>query len=179
LLLAAGTLVTVSSLALFSDQAIVGGTGLTSGTVDLNASPASAVITAPTMRPGDRVVSELEVTNSGTVETRYAATSFTTENTLAAELRLTVKIDVSNCAAADFFSDGTVLYDGALGTVDGTPIFGDPTGGAHDGDRVLAAGADESFCLAVALPASAGADVAGRTTTATFEFAAEQTVNNP
>ncbi len=40
--------------------------------------------------PGDSVVDDITVTNSGSLEARYAVSSTTTENTLAAQLHLTI-----------------------------------------------------------------------------------------
>ena len=55
--------------------------------------------------------------------------------------------------------------------------MGDATQGADAGDRVLTASANETLCFRVELPlASTGPE--GTSSTATFTFDAEQTVNN-
>lgn len=179
LLLVAGTVLTIGSLALFSDQAIIRGDGVGTGTVDLAATPATAVVSAPAIGPGEEVTSSLELTNSGSLEVRYAATSTTTENALAAALRLTVKSGVTACDAEGWAADGTVLYAGPLGATTPVVLFGDIADGSDAGDRVLAAGGSESLCLNVRLPVAASADLQGVATSATFDFVAEQTVNNP
>jgi len=57
-------------------------------------------------------------------------------------------------------------------------IIGDPAQGAQAGDRTLAASGNEVLCFNVSLPSSTGDAYQGLTTTATFNFQAEQTKNN-
>lgn len=175
----AGGIFTVASLALFTDQETVTGNSFSTGTIDLVATPATAVVTATDMAPGDQVTAELDALNNGTLELRYSATSTTTEDTLAAELVLTVKSGVSTCDDANWTADGAVLYSGVLGTTGTTTVFGDATQGADAGDRVLAAGANEPLCFNVTLPLAANNAAQGLSSTATFTFDAEQTANNP
>lgn len=175
----AGAIFTVSSLALFTDSESVTGNAFTTGSVDLTATPATAVVSASAMAPGDQVTAELDVANSGTLELRYSMSSVTTEDTLAGELVLTVKQGVTTCDDANWAADGTNLYSGILGTMAGINVIGDPTQGAQAGDRVLAAGASEPLCFNVTLPLSASNASEGQTTTATFTFDGEQTANNP
>lgn len=180
ILAAATGVLTVTSLALFTDSEAVPGNTFSAGTVDLVTAPTSAVVTTPAMAPGDQVTAPLVVTNSGTLEFRYSLTSTTTEDVLAAELELTVKVGVTTCDNANWTADGTVLYNaGILGSTGTSVIFGDATAGADPGDRVLAAAANETLCFNVTLPLSATNASQGLTTTATFTFDAEQTANNP
>lgn len=175
----AGTIFAFGSLALFTDQETVTGNAFSTGTIDLVATPATAVVTAADMAPGDQVTAELDVANSGTLEFRYSATSTTTEDVLASELELSIKTGVTTCDDANWTTDGTDLYSGVLGTMAGVVLVGDPAQGTQAGDRVLAAGASEVLCVNVTLPLSAGSAAEGQTTTATFTFDAEQTANNP
>ena len=175
----AGGVFTVSSLALFTDQEAVSGNAFSTGSVDLVATPATAVVTASAMAPGDQVTAPLDIANSGSLELRYSATSTSTEDTLAAELDLTIKTGVTTCDDANWAADGTVIYTGPLGSTSTIGLFGDPTQGAQAGDRVLAAGANEVLCVNVTLPLSATNASQGQSTSATFTFDAEQTVNNP
>lgn len=175
----AGGLVTVGSLALFSDQETAAGNAFTTGTVDLVASPASAVLTMPAMAPGDQVTAPMTVTNSGTIEFRYALTSTTTEDVLAGELDLTIKSGVTTCDNANWSATGTQLYSGPLGTMASIPLFGSSAQGAQAGDRTVPAGTNEVLCFNVTLPLSTGNSAQGQTTSATFTFDAEQTANNP
>lgn len=171
-------MVAVTSLALFTDTAAVGANAFTTGTIDITASPATAVVSMTAMVPGDQVTAPLTVANAGSLELRYAVTSTTTEDALAAELVLTVKSGVSNCNDASWAADGTTLYSGRLGSQATDAIIGSVAAGADAGDRVLISGANEVLCLNVTLPLASTAGQ-GLTTTATLSFEAEQTANNP
>ena len=170
--------VAVTSLALFTDTASVGSNTFATGTVDINATPATAVITMPAMVPGDQVTAPLTVSNDGSLELRYAIESATTEDVLASELVLTVKSGVTTCDDANWAADGTTLYAGRLGSTGTDALVGSSAPGADPGDRVLASTASEVLCLNVTLPIAATAGQ-GTTTTATLDFLAEQTANNP
>lgn len=175
----AGSVFSIASLALFTDQETVAGNAFATGTVDLLATPATAVVTAAAMAPGDQVTAPLDIANSGTLELRYSATSTTTEDTLATLLNLTVKTGVTVCDDANWATDGTIIYAGALGSTGTTALFGSAVQGTQAGDRVLAAGANEALCVNVTLPLATGNAAQNVTTTATFTFDAEQTANNP
>ena len=170
--------VAVTSLALFTDTASVGSNAFTTGTIDINAAPATAVITMPAMVPGDQVTAPLTVSNDGSLELRYAIESATTEDVLASELVLTVKSGVTTCDDANWAADGSTLYAGRLGSTGTDAIVGSAAPGADAGDRVLASTANEVLCLNVTLPLASTAGQ-GTTTTATLDFLAEQTANNP
>lgn len=179
LVLTAG-LFTVSSLALFTDSETVGTNTFSTGSVDLATSPTSTAISMSGMVPGSEVAAVLNVSNSGSLEFRYAVSSVTTEDVLAAELDLTIRTGVTTCDVTDWDSDGTVVYaTGDLGSTGGINLIGNPATGADSGDRVLTGGANEDLCVHVTLPGSATNASQGLTTTATFTFDAEQTVNNP
>lgn len=166
--------------ALFTDTQSVAGNTFTTGTVDISSSPTSALITFSTMAPGDKVTNPITVTNAGSLDLRYAVTSTTTENTLAAQLDLTIKSGVTTCTNAGFDTDGTVRYGpGDLGSTTGVNVIGDPAQGSQAGDRTLAASASEVLCFQGSLPLSTGNSFQGLTTTATFAFVSEQTKNNP
>ncbi len=175
----AGTVFSIASLALFTDQETVAGNAFATGTVDLLATPATAVVTAAAMAPGDQVTAPLDIANSGSLELRYSATSTTTENTLAALLDLTIKTGVTVCNDANWTTDGTIVYTGDLGSTTTIALFGSAVQGTQAGDRVLAAGANEALCVNVTLPLATGNAAQNVTTTATFTFDAEQTANNP
>ncbi|MFN3255496.1 MAG: TasA family protein [Ilumatobacter sp.] len=177
-LLLGAALAAVLTLALFTDSADVTNNTFTTGSVDINASPASAALAVPAMAPGDQDTAPITVSNSGSLELRYAVRSTTTEDVLAGELVLTIKSGVATCDDANWAATGTTLYSGPLGTVAGSNLVGSPATGADAGDRVLAAGANEVLCANVTLPLSSTAG-AGLTTTATLSFLAEQTANNP
>lgn len=177
-LLVAAAMATIMSLALFTDTANITGNAFSTGSVDINAAPASAAVSFPSMTPGDQDTAPITVSNGGTLDLRYAIRSTTTEDVLAAALVLTVKSGVVTCDDANWAATGTTLYSGALGSVAGTAVVGSPAVGAQFGDRVLAPGASEVLCVNVTLPLSATTG-AGLSTNATFGFLAEQTANNP
>jgi hypothetical protein len=170
----------VASNAIWTNSQDVDANVFSTGTIDISTNPITALVTFSDMAPGDQVTNPITVTNAGSLELRYAVTSDTTEDTLAAQLDLTIKTGVTTCTNVGFDTDGTVIYGpGDLGSTTGTDVIGDPTQGADTGDRTLAASADEDLCFNVELPSATGNSFQGLTTTATFAFAAEQTANNP
>jgi len=170
----------LSVLALFTDTASVPANAFSTGTLDISTSPTSALVTFSGMAPGDQVTAPITVTNAGSLNLRYAVTSTTTENTLAAQLDLTIKTGVTTCTNAGFGTDGTIIYGpGDLGSTAGINIIGDPAQGSQSGDRTLAPSANEVLCFKVTLPSTTGDSYQGLSTTATFAFQAEQTANNP
>lgn len=172
-------LVSLTAFGLFTDTASVGSNVFSTGTVDISTAPASAFITFSNMAPGDQVTAPITVSNLGTLDLRYAVRSTTTAGTLAAQLDLTIKSGVTTCTNAGFGATGIVLYAAAdLGSTTGINVVGDPTQGAQAGDRALVTGASETLCFNVSLPLSTGNAFQNLTTTATFDFLAEQTRNN-
>jgi spore coat-associated protein N len=171
----------VASNAIWTDSQAVDANVFSTGTVAISTAPATALVTYSGMAPGDEVTAEITVTNDGSLELRYAVTSTTTEDTLAAQLDLTIKSGVTTCTNAGFDTDGTVVYaTGDLGSIAGIDVIGDPTPGAQAGDRTLAgSGGNEDLCFNVELPSTTGDPFQGLTTTATFTFEAEQTASNP
>ena len=162
------------SLALFTDSSAVGANAFTTGTIVLGANPATALLTASAMMPGDTVSGSLVVSNTGTGQLRYAMSSASTNadgKNLRDQLSLTVKTLGTSCAAFD----GTSLYSGTLSAA----AFGSNAQGAQAGDRTLAAGANETLCFQATLPIGTGNAFQGASTTTTFTFDAEQTANNP
>ena len=172
----------LAGLAVFTDQATIGANTFNTGSVTISTTPSTALVTFTDIAPGDSVQPSagVVVSNNGTVELRYAISSTTTEDVLAAALDLTVReIDVTVPATPCDDFDGAIRYGPAdLGSIAGINLIGDSTQGADAGDRVLAASATETLCFRVELPLAATGPE-GITTTATFTFDAEQTANNP
>jgi spore coat-associated protein N len=170
------SLVGVVSVAVFTSVATNPTNTFSAGTVVISTSPASAFITYSNMAPGDSVTSALTVTNGGTLELRYAMTTSADNTDLKAlrdQLVLTIKTKTANPCST---FDGTQLYTGTLNS----GFIGSPTPGFQAGDRTLApTPANEVLCFRVQLPIGTGDTFQGATTTATFTFNAEQTVNNP
>ena len=171
----------VASNAIWTDSQAVDANVFSAGTVDISTLPTTALVTYSGMAPGDEVTNDVTVTNDGSLELRYAVTSTTTEDTLAAQLDLTIKTGVTTCTNAGFDTDGSVIYGPAdLGSIAGIDVIGDPTPGDDTGDRTLAgSGGNEDLCFNVELPDATNDTFQGLTTTATFTFEAEQTSSNP
>lgn len=183
-LLAIGLLAWLAGLgafALFTDQATVGGNTFSTSSIDIATAPTSALVTFSGMVPGDTVTDDLVVSNNGTLQFRYAiSSSATNADALALKdaLTLTIKtIDVTTPGTPCDDFDGTQLYTGDLDSTAGL-LVGNPAQGSQAGDRTLNASANETLCFRVTLPSSATGPQ-GASTTATFTFDAEQTVNNP
>lgn len=168
--------------ALFTDSDAIGSNTFATGDVNLATSPTTNAVSMSGMAPGDVKYGSVTVSNSGSLQLRYALKSATTEDALAGQLDLTIWDEAEE---ADIGTDCSTtvptnkLYTAAaLGSVAGTQLFGNPTAGSHTGDRVLAAAASEVLCLKVELPSTTGNSFESLTTTATFTFQSEQTVNN-
>jgi hypothetical protein len=171
-----------TGLGVFTDTASVGSNDFTTGTVDISTAPTSALVSFTNMAPGDSITDDITVTNPGSLALRYAVTSTTTENTLAAQLDLTIwdeAVEADAGTLCNATAPATVLYGPAdLGNTTAINVIGSPTQGAQAGDRPVAASANEVLCFRVALPLTTGNAYQNLTTTATFAFQAEQTANN-
>ena len=168
---------TVYTFALFTSSAANGSNDFTTGTIDIAVSPASAVLTASGMMPGDTSNGTLTVQNNGTGSLRYAMTTAATNadgKGLRDQLSLVVRTKDTNTAGCGNFN-GTQLYSGALS---GASI-GDPATGDQGSDRTLTGASSEVICFRATLPIGTGNAFQGAATTATFTFSAEQTANNP
>lgn len=178
--LSVATMVTTTTGAFFTSTQSVGANTFSTGTVNITTSPTTALVTLSSMTPGDQVTAPITVNNAGSLQFRYALTSTSTENTLAGQLQMTVKTAVTTCSNAGFGANGTVIYGpAALGNTTPVKVIGDPAQGAQTGDRNINASSNEVLCFNVSLPSSTGNTFQGLSTTATLDFVAEQTANNP
>jgi spore coat-associated protein N len=181
---AALTVVTIgvgaASLALFTSTANVPANTFTAGTVVISTNPVTALVTIAAMAPGDAVTAPITVSNTGTLDLRYAISSVATNadaKGLKDQLVLTIKSGVATCTNAAYAATGTVEYTGDLDSTTGK-LVGDAASGSDPGDRLLAASTSEVLCFHVSLPLATGDAFQAATTTATFTFDAEQTKNN-
>ena len=176
------TAVTAATGAIFTDTQSVGANVFSTGTVSISSSPTSAAIALSGMAPGDSVTSPITVTNNGSLELRYAIQSTTTENTLAAQLDMTIWDEAEEGdggTTCNSTPPGTKLYGPAdLGNTVAINVVGDPAQGSQSGDRVLAASANEVLCIQVSLPLGTGNTFQNLSSTATLDFIGEQTANN-
>lgn len=176
--------------AIFTDTASVGSNALTAGTIDITTSPVSALLTAANLAPGDLIQNSLTLTNAGSLQVRYAIQrSATNADLLALRDVLRLRIGLRGGASCDFpyyttagatttLTDDTQLYEGLGLPGTATNTVGDVAQGNQAGDRVLAAAASEVLCFSVVLPLSTGNLLQAATSTATFAFVSEQTLNN-
>ena len=179
----------VATQALFTDTQSVGANTFTAGTVDIASSPTSALLSLSAMAPGGEVNNPITITNSGTLQLRYAVQRLA-DNVDALGLRdeLRLRVSTKGGAGCDFpyynadgsvttHTDDTQLYEG-LNFPAAADTVGSVVTGAQAGDRVLNASASEDLCFAVVMPSSVGNAHQGASTTATFDFVSEQTANN-
>ncbi len=181
-LMALGAVFTSATGAIFGDSDTVDFNTFSSGTAILSTSPTSVVVSFISMAPGDVDKGQLTVSNGGSLQLRYAVTSGTTENTLSAQLDMTIWDEADEAvvdSSCDATAPATVLYGPSdLGSVASTDVIGNPATGFDTGDRTLAADTSEILCFRVELPLATGNSYQGLTSTATLTFASEQTTNN-
>lgn len=171
-----GSFMAIESLAVFTDQEVNAANTFSTGSVLLDDAPDSAFVTYANMAPGDSVISQLTLTNSGTLDQRWSMTTSATNvdaKALRDQLLLTVRVKTVNPCANE---DGGVLYGPASLSAG---AIGSSAQGAQAGDRTVVAAATDVLCFKVELPIAAGNTFQTASTTATFTFDAEQTKNNP
>ena len=132
----------VSSTAFFTDTETVATNSFTTATLDLAASPASAVVSSSNLQPGDEINGTLTLTNSGSVTFRYAMTTSATDpdgKALKDLMTLVIKTSGTSCAAFD----GTTLYTGVIASAAlGNPAVGQQTLPLRDAIEQRPIGAD-------------------------------------
>lgn len=193
--LSAATLMMGLTGAIFTDSDSIGSNDFATGDVTLGTTSAELPFSVTAMAPGDTDGPHaVTVSNDGSLELRYAISSTTDEDTLAAQLDLWVWDESaeddtgalglgSDNAVCDASPNGTApgsyLYtQGVLGSTGSTNLVGDPAQGSRSGDRVLAASASEVLCFFAELPLGTNDTFESLTTSATFAFESEQTANN-
>jgi spore coat-associated protein N len=169
--------------ALFEDSATAA-VSYASGNVSIQANGSASTTLAPAtnLAPGDTVYRSVNVTNTGSLDLRYAITGLTTVETknLSTVLRYTVFQGVTNaqCAAGTTGGGTAIASNVTIGTAS-TPLVGSNANGANPGDRTIAAGAGaDALCVAMDLPLATTSTFATATATVQLTFDAEQTKNN-
>ncbi|MEX0875380.1 MAG: TasA family protein [Actinomycetota bacterium] len=187
--LALTTMVIGLTGAIFTDTSSDGASTFTTGSIDISTTPATAILTASTMAPGDTVENDLTVSNDGSLELRYAIQGSATDDANGLSDTLKVRIAAQGGGACNFpyfdtagaptgIGDDTQLYTATGFPATATNFVGDIAVGSQLGDRALSAASDEELCFSVVLPLAAGNGLQDATTTATFDFVAEQVANN-
>lgn len=173
----------VGAVALFTDTATSPDNSFATGTVDLAIDPATAMFTVTNMAPGDVVYDGLQVTNSGSLQLRYAMTTTDDDtSTLDEQLDLTIDTVTGNGTDNIWYTSDDVVGEANVYGPDGvlaTAAIGNTTQGGQAGDRTLAASGSERLRFKVTLPLGTGNGYQGLTCTVAFVFDAEQTANNP
>ena len=174
----------IGAIALFTDQATNPDNTFSTGTVDLAINPATAMFTVSNMAPGNFTYKGIDLTNSGSLQLRYAMTTTVGGNNITLAQQLDLTIDVVTGAGDDTFwytSDDVVgganIYgpDGVLSSA----AIGNATQGNQLGDRTLNASGNERLRFKVTLPLDTGNSYQNTTCTVAFVFDAEQTIHNP
>ena len=157
--------VTASAVALWTDTESSSANVFTTGTLDIaltDGTPLPFNVTG--MAPGDNVTGTLVVTNSGSLQLRYAMTT-TGDGASILDEQL-------DCVIMEGV---TTLYSGKLSSA----VIGNPAQGAQAGDRTLNSGNNETLTFTVSLPIDTDNTYQGLNCSVDFVFAAEQTDNNP
>jgi len=173
----------VGAVALFTDTATSPDNSFATGTLDLAIDPATAMFTVTNMAPGDVVYDGLQVTNSGSLQLRYAMTTTDDDTSILDEqLDLTIDTVTGNGTDNIWYTSDDVVGEANVYGPDGvlaTAAIGNTTQGEQAGDRTLAASGSERLRFKVTLPLGTGNGYQGTTCTVAFVFDAEQTANNP
>ena len=135
----AATMATTLTGAIWTDNLEVGSNAFSAGTVDIATTPTTAIVALSNMAPGDSTVGAMTVSNDGSLQLRYAVTSTTTENTLAAVLDLTIwdeNAEADGGTDCNTSAPGTVLYGpGDIGNTVEASLVRSTAQGAQAGDR--------------------------------------------
>lgn len=170
----------LTTSALFTNTDSAGQSGFVSGTIDITPAATDFTVEAGNAAPGDTFYAPVNVSNSGTLQLRYATelkASDESDAVILPYLTFTVFAEVTpeNCAAG-------VVPSSSIGSAvlgHNTHWIGSSQPGEQSGDRQLDATRAESLCIALKLSEEAGNDVQNTKAGLTLTFHAEQTANNP
>jgi spore coat-associated protein N len=177
--LAAIGVTSLTTNALFTDQDDPSQSDFVTGTVDITTSATDFSMPTGNAAPGDFHFAPIAVTNSGSLQMRYAISlSGTGDATLLDNLTWSVQsgLTAAQCTAQNSAPASGLLGSAVLGG--GTHWIGDSTPGGQPGDRTLNSGASEVLCVGLELDLDAPNSVQGETAGIEFDFFAEQTANN-
>lgn len=167
-------IVWAGTFASFSDSG-ESGSAFTAGTLDLlvggdpDDSHAFTSLQMDKLKPGDAKYAPLALTNSGTLDLSYSMTA-SANNPDSKGLRDALTLEARVVADEGACDSGGTGFDASTTTV----IPSGALGAATISGRTLVSGASEVLCFKVALPSTAGNELQGATTTATFSFSGSQ-----
>jgi len=172
----------LASSALFTDQESTSAATLSTGTIAITTG-GSYSTNFPTsgMLPGDAKYGTITVINGGADARLSSLASWSAANELsnALEIRMVAITSTDVCDSTTSFSSPlNSAVKPATSTDTTVTMFGDPTAGDDTGDRALADGATNYYCVQLLLPSATGNTVQDKTSSLTFTFDAEQTANN-
>lgn len=169
--------------ALFEDSANAA-VSMASGNVAVqaNGSASTTLAAVANMAPGDTVYRPVAITNTGSLDLRYAITGVTSSDpkNLSSVVRYSLYSDVlSGPCSLGNVAGGTLLKSNiAIGTST-TPVLGSNANGQDTDDRGLAAGGGaDTLCVGITLPLATTSTFASASAAVTLTFDAEQTANN-
>ena len=142
---------------------------LAAGTLDLSWTNESGVplpFNVDSIAQGETVEARISINNNGTLQLRYAMTTDVVSGTTLA--------DQLQCRLYDY-ENSVDLYNGSLS---GAHI-GDSAQGQQEGDRLVDGSSEDYLAIEITLPADTGDEFQSLSTNVTFNFIAEQAVNNP
>jgi spore coat-associated protein N len=169
--------------AIFDSTATASVSYATGDVVILTNGVATATLTASTkMAPGDVTYRPITVTNTGSLDLRYAVTGITSAQTkaLSTQLKYTIYQGVTapQCTAGTVGGGTAVVTDATIGTTT-APLIGTTAPGQQSNERPIAAGGPaDVLCVAIGLPIATTSTYAKATATVLLTFVGEQTRNN-
>ena len=170
--------------AVFQDSATAA-VSFASGNVAITANNSASVALAPAtnLAPGDKVYRAVTVTNTGSLDLRYAITGQTTSETksLSSVLQYTIYPGVTpgSCALGNVGGVTPIATSKTIGLAV-TPLVGNNITGQDPGDRALTAGPgnSEDLCVLMTMPLATTSAFASATANVKLTFDAEQTATN-
>ena len=191
----------LTTSALFTDNDAASSNLFTTGTVDIANSPATTILSAGNMAPGDTVWGPVTVQNNGSLGLRYAVAYLFTDNdttprtdanpgvasSLSTQLSLKVVTGAESCPAAGPVGGTEVASiaagSAAIGNITDTApteIVGDLVTTEGGGvERALDSQVSEVLCVGVGMSIDADNRYQETSANLTLKFLAEQTANNP
>ncbi len=170
--------------AVFQDSANAS-VSFASGNVAIQANNSASVALAPAtnLAPGDTVFRAVTVTNTGSLDLRYAITGQTTSETksLSTVLQYTIYTGVTAgpCGLGNTSGGVAIASNKTIGLAS-TALVGDNAQHQQAGDRALASGpgGSEDLCVAMTLPLATTSAFASASANVKLTFDAEQVTNN-
>jgi hypothetical protein len=154
------------ALADFTATSANTGNTFTTGTIGISsaAAPTALPMTLSAMKPGDSIVRNVTISNTGSLDATYTlATSATTSSVLDTDATNGLQLLVKRCDSG-FTTCGTTVYSGAIVTT-----------AVSMGVTLAGSSGKDYLQLTVSLPSSAGNSFQNKSSTISFTWTATQT----